>query len=81
MPYVLLAQLPLLRRYWWDVYVAYTGPGADGAMLITPGSATHQLNMNQRAIRLATAPGPPFWDGKPTLRVTMPPTFTVAPPG
>ncbi|GBF91347.1 hypothetical protein Rsub_04087, partial [Raphidocelis subcapitata] len=58
------------------VTASYEG-AADGAVLMTPGAVTHQLNMNMRSIRLEVAANAP---GEMTV-VLPPPGGRVAPPG
>jgi hypothetical protein len=57
-------------------FVVQASPGAVGATLLRIGGDTHNLNTDQRFLRLAAEPDP-----EGTLRVRAPASGAVAPPG
>ncbi len=81
-PIIMLAYNPPPNplKYGWRWSVAHTGD-ATHAVLVAPGAVTHQINMNQRVIRLASVVDNSTFPGVRRRLLTMPPTSIIAPPG
>jgi len=66
---------PAQLSYGQSFNIATSGPGATTAVLMAPGSTTHDDEMNARRVALAVSPA------TGGLSATAPPSANVAPPG